>query len=98
MSLQPLSLFLTGAPSGGVADAVASLPQLLRTFADSWFRVRAVSYDLGEGHGAIGAWAVATPWRDEVRAPGDVLSVCTNRDEEAIIHGLADRLAATPRQ
>ena len=95
MSLQPLSLFLTGAPSGGVADAVASLPQLLRTFADSWFRVRAVSYDLGEGHGAIGAWDVATPWRDEVRAPGDVLSVCTNRDEEAIIHGLADRIAAT---
>lgn len=95
MSLQPLSLFLTGAPSDGVADAVASLPQLLRAFAGTWFRVRAVSYDLGEDHGAIGPWDVATPWRDEVRAPGGVLSVCTDRDEKAIIHGLADRIAAT---
>lgn len=95
MSLKPLSLFLTGAPSGGVAGAAASLPRLLRAFADTWFRVRAVSYDLGEARGAIGAWDSATLWRDEIRAPGDVLSVCTNRDEESIIHGLADRIAAT---
>ena len=95
MSLKPLSLFLTGAPSGGVADAVASLPRLLRAFADTWFRVRAISYDLGDDRGAIGAWDFATPWRDESRAPGDMLSACTKRDEESVIHGLADRIAAT---
>ncbi|MBL8622261.1 MAG: hypothetical protein JNK64_13190 [Myxococcales bacterium] len=93
MSLKPLSLFMSGVPTDGLAPAVESLPRLLRAFADSWFRVRAALYDFGEGRRTIGAWDVTTPWRDEVRAPGEALSTCTERDEEWVLQALADRIS-----